>query len=677
MFTLALDCETELIRPGHQAPGLACVAIWAGDRAQSRLYGRTEWLGTFAEILTMPHLQIVGHNIAFDMMVLGNEEPQLLPRIFQAYEQDRITCTEVRAKLLDIAAGQRKFHEDEDGDTFKSTYNLEDLSRRFLNRRLDKDTWRLRYGELKDIPVHQWPEGARTYPLEDTRATLDLFQVQERNVGYLQDQYRQARASFWLRLMSAWGIHADAQGVYELAQRTQKDYDEIAAELRDIGPCPECTRGRVGRRACKRCDGTGRLCLLRKDKTVRRRESGLVETVPGSRNTKEAARILIGAYAAQGKDYPKTDPSTKFPSGQAKLDEQACVDSGNLLLVQYAKATSLKTVLVKDIPALEGGITTPIHSYFEVLLETGRTSSSRPNIQNVRRLPGIRECFVPRPGYVFVSSDFGGLELCTLAQVLVTKFKRSRLADALNAGWDPHLMIAEKILGWDYATLKAIRKAGTQADCISGKTARKCACRYCQVDDARQTGKVANFGFPGGLGAESLVAYALMCYGVRLTEKQAAELKRIWMATWPEMRDYFAWINSQTSANFPMICQLFAGRFRGNPTYTAACNSYFQGLGADLAKDAGWHIVKACYVLYDSPLWGCRPVNFVHDEYILEAPEHRAHEAAQEMPRIMKARAKLWIPDVKIECETVMMRRWSKKAKPLYDANGRMIAWAA
>lgn len=676
MYPLALDCETALIRPGAQAPDLACVAIWAGP--WSRLLGRRDWLATFTDLLRNPEVLIVGHSIAFDMMVLGNEAPQLLPEIFGAYEGDRIACTEVRQKLLDIAAGTRKFHDDEEGDTYKSTYNLEDLARRKLDRRLDKDTWRLRYGELKDTPIELWPEGAKVYPLEDTRATLDLFQVQEGSRQFLADQFRQARSSFWIRLMSAWGIHTDAQGVWELAQRTQREYEEIAAELRDIGPCPDCqVSGRIGKRKCPRCDGTGRLCLLRGDKTVRRQATGLVETVPGSRNTKEAAKILIASYASQGKDYPRTDPSTKSPQGQAKLDEQACVDSGSTLLVQYAKSTSLKTVLSKDIPALELGITTPIHSYFDSLLETGRTSSSRPNIQNVRRLPGIRECFIPRAGYVFLSSDFGGLELCTLAQVLVTFFKRSRLADALNAGWDPHLMIAEKILAWDYQTIEKIKKAGAGSDCISGKTAIKCACRYCQVDDARQCGKVANFGFPGGLGPDGLVAYALMGYGVRLTVAEARRLKGFWLATWPEMRDYFNMVTAETSVDFPLIRQLFADRYRGNPTYNAACNTYFQGMGADLAKDAGWHIVKACYVGYDSPLWGCRPVNFVHDEFILEAPEHRAHEAAIELPKVMKARAKVWLPDVTIKCETLLMRRWSKKAKPVFDDTGRMIPWAA
>lgn len=628
---LSLDCETDLIAPGKQAPELACVAIWAESGA-SRLYGRREWLNAIAPLIRDPQVRITGHGIAFDMAVLGNEAPHLLPDIFAAYEADRIYCTEIRAKLIDIARGWRKFHPDKRGKLQKSTYNLEDLSLRDLNRQLDKDTWRLRYGELKHVPIHAWPEGAKIYPLEDTRAGFDLWQFQEQFGAFLRDQFRQTRSAFWIRLMSNWGIHTDPQGVWELAQRTQRDFDKIAEELKAAG-------------------------LLRPDRQVKRRATGLLETEKGSRNVKAAGERLIAAYARQGKDYPRA------PKGGPKLDEQACLDSGDPILALYAKATSLGNVLSKDVPELEKGVQVPIHSYFDPLKETGRTSSAGPNIQNVKRVPGIRECFVPRPGTVFIASDYGGLELCTLAQVCKTVLGYSTLADALNAGWDPHLMIASKILGADYQVLKEIR-SGTSHPWFTSD----------DVDNARQTGKVANFGFPGGLGAATLVAYALMSYGVRMTEDQARDLKRIWLETWPEMRLYFNWINAQTSAPQPLICQLYSERYRGGPSYTAACNSYFQGLGSDIAKDAGWHIIKACYVLRESPLWGCRPVNFVHDEFILEAPERRAHEAAIELARIMMARARVWLPDVSIKCEPLIMSRWSKKAKPVWQ-DGRLVPW--
>ena len=372
----------------------------------------------------------------------------------------------------------------------------------------------------------------------------------------------------------------------------------------------------------------------------------------------------------------------------ALLDEQACQDSGDPILVKYAALSRLKAILSKDIPLLERGIHYPIHSRFETLQESGRTGSSDPNIQNPKRSGGIRECFVPRCltcGHVltandvgaqrcqcgagltvFLECDYSGAELCTLGQACLTLFGHSALADAMNAGRDPHLMIAAQILGTPYEILKEVHGRGPQADCVAEK-AEHCACGYCTVDNARQTGKVANFGFPGGLGAPALVAFALAQYGVRLTEEQARELKRTWLATWPEMKDFFNFIDWHTSQPFPSVQQLFSGRYVGNPSYTKACNTIFQGLAADMAKAAGWLILQATFDP-DSPLFGCRIVNFVHDSFMSECPEARAHDAGQELSRLMILAAKTWIPDIKMKAKPVIMRRWSKKAE---------FAWAA
>ncbi len=668
MFPLALDTETALITPECQAPALACVSITSRALGVQRLFHWTDFFSWIWELLTRPDVLIVGHNVAFDMAVLGAHDPSLLPPIFHAYNQDRITDTEIRAKLLDIAAGTRRYHEGEEDKAIKSKYNLDALSQRYLNRKLDKNTWRLRYGELRPFPLNQWPQGAIQYPQEDTRATDDLYWAQEQaDPIFLVDQYRQSRAAFWIKLMSIWGIRTDAQGIFELAERTRQEYNKIAKDLRAAG-------------------------LLAPDRTVRRR-SGKVETVAGSRCTKAAQARIVQAYRAKGQDYPRTD------TGLPALDEQACIDSGDDILIKYARLTSLGSIQTSVIPkVLERGLVTPIHSFFDSLKETGRTGSSDPNLQNLRRIPGIRECFVPRcltcgtvmtrdvveighcpgcygPLCVFVTSDYSGLELATLAQVCVSVLGYSALAQALNAGLDPHLMIASQILGRPYEELKAIKDRGAGPDCVAGKSEEACSCFYCRVDNARQTGKVANFGFPGGLGAKSLVFYALANYGVRLTEAQAKDLKRIWLATWPEMKAYFKWINWHVQQSPPRIQQLFSGRWRGGLSYTEACNTMFQGLGADIAKSAGWEIAQGQYLPdYNPALFGTRTNLFVHDDFVLEAPEPRGHDVAMALQAAMISAAGPWLPDVKIGTEPLITRRMSRKAKPV-KKDGRLVAW--
>src|SRR5690606_24527505 len=64
-----------------------------------------------------------------------------------------------------------------------------------------------------------------------------------------------------------------------------------------------------------------------------------------------------------------------------------------------------------------------------------------------------------------------------------------------------------------------------------------------KIKRARDCAKVANFGLPGGLGAQSLVDYARASYGVIITLDDAYDLKKKWVQSWPEMQKYFNWIN--------------------------------------------------------------------------------------------------------------------------------------
>jgi MoxR-like ATPase len=121
------------------------------------------------------------------------------------------------------------------------------------------------------------------------------------------------------------------------------------------------------------------------------REHGLVKP-DGVRDTK-AAKARMLASCAEARIEPR---QTK--SGDVCLDSDACNSVVDPLLEAYAQFSSYKKVLSNDVEALKGGVLHPIHTHFD-LAETGRTTSSKPNVQNPRRLPGVRECFVPR-GFV-------------------------------------------------------------------------------------------------------------------------------------------------------------------------------------------------------------------------------------------------------------------------------------
>jgi DNA polymerase I-like protein with 3'-5' exonuclease and polymerase domains len=122
------------------------------------------------------------------------------------------------------------------------------------------------------------------------------------------------------------------------------------------------------------------------------------------------------------------------------------------------------------------------------------------------------------------------------------------------------------------------------------------------------------------------------------------------------------------------IIQLRSGRKRGLCRYTVAANTYFQGLAADASKLALWWVTRACYTDRNSPLFGCRPVIFLHDEIIMEAPESYAHLAATELERVMVKAMQVFVPDVPCRATAALMRRWAKEAEPAY-INGKLVPY--
>lgn len=706
MRVVAFDTETALIRPAQLAPPLVCLTWQSCDERGGDVDGPHILHQSDVEIVVQPWLadpkiRLVLHNASYDMAVLGAAYPALLPAIFAAYDADRVTDTMIRQQLLDIAIGRYP-----KGARAKGAFTLETLAKRCAGIELQKDGWRLSYANFIDTPLDAWPakalevqaaarprlaelearaaaskdeakaladeiKGLREmiesdprqclrYPLEDARATLAVYLAQEKHRTFLEDQYRQARAAFALHLSSAWGLRTDRDGVEILRRETQVELEECEAELI---------------------------------------EAGLVRT-DGTRDTKAAKARMISVCLGAGLEIPRTDahdprktatPCEKRDCAEhVSLDAEACEETEDEILIRYAELSTLKKVLSNDIKALEGGTQYPIHTRYG-LAETGRTTSSKPNIQNWARgrkckacdgqgegcgvcggtgtRAGAREAFIPRPGRVFAQADFPQLELYTLAQVCVSRFRRSTLADILNAGLDPHLQVAARIVGIpQYEEAKLALKDKTHP-------------KHKAVKEARGAAKPLNFGLPGGIGVDSYVDYAWKGYGVRVARDRARELIAVWRSTLPEMGQHFAFANAacDNDSNRAIVETLWTKRTRANATYCAACNSPFQALGADCAKRAAWLISKACYVEPSSPLFNARMVAFIHDEFILEIDDTpSAHDAAVELARLMVEGANVYLPDVPIplaKMEPLLMRRWSKKAEPVI-VDGRLVPWA-
>jgi DNA polymerase-1 len=665
---LSFDTETLCFSAADPTPTVVCVS-YAEPSGTSGLVHNTDahdWLQQVMQWCLATRTTLIGHNVAYDFACISSTWPDLSDLVWQLYDNELVADTIVRQKLSDLARGRYRGFRTETGYFVLLKYDLDSVTHRHLGYRLDKETWRMRYGELLDVPLAQWPADAQDYPVQDAIATLRVYEVQADDAfiypegpWFFVDENAQTRAAWWLALTSYHGIMTSPDALELLKDAAAEEIEHLEESLIEAG-----------------------IVVVTYHK---RKATGQTER----KATKKKAVVQALVEAAcreQGKKPRLTD------SGGICADKDACLETGDPLLEAYIDYSSAIKTLNTDCKAYAEGVENPLHTRFESLAATGRTTSSGPNIQNVRwnfperctvcrsrkctdhkcdkcgapaaYPPGIRECFIPRPGRVFASADYDGLELRTLAQVCLRVVGYSRLAETLNSGADPHMMVAAQLLGKEYLWCKEHEKDD-------------------DVQLARQTGKVANFGFPGGLGPDKLVLFARMAYRVRMTRADAVRLKAVWLATFPEFKDYFKHIDTLEDGQGDFTVEhLFSGRLRSKVFYCVACNSYFQGLGADAAKAAGYLIARACYYDRDSPLFGCRIVNYVHDEWILEVPDDAATgwagatAAANELARLMVEGGAPFLPDVPLTAKPQLMRRWSKKAKRIVDkSTGLLIPW--
>jgi DNA polymerase I-like protein with 3'-5' exonuclease and polymerase domains len=266
----------------------------------------------------------------------------------------------------------------------------------------------------------------------------------------------------------------------------------------------------------------------------------------------------------------------------------------------------------------------------------------------------------------FSSVDYDSFELKSVAQVCLWTVGRSHLATVLNEeGRCPHTE-----LGASIARLSKAEAYKLVKDKSSNFKAT-----------FRQTAKIGNFGYPGGMGPKTLRVQARAQYKVHLSLEQCVALRDAWRVEWPEFTEYFAWINSQMRGEREKARGTFrhfkSNRIRANCPYTVGCNTLFQGLAADAAKAAGFQLAKEMYVVPSSPLFGCRPVIFAHDEFVIEVPEHpeRAHAAAYRQAEVMCNVAQEYMPDLRITAKPALSRRYTKLAETKHNAQGLLIPY--
>jgi len=619
MEAYALDTETFLIGECQQAPKLVCASLYNPDIGP-KLYDRAAFEPVLKDLLNSDARLII-HNAAFDMTVLLANYPQFADEIFQAYRDCRIVCTIVYEKEERL---------EESGDLTSVKYSLADMVNRYLHKDISaekdgEDIWRKRYCELDGVPVEDYPSQAARYAKQDAVYHWDVHMKQlDKYKCYREDYWRQVYADFCLRLMTVCGLRVDSERATKLEAELNAHIESVMKELLN----------------------KGLYSLNPKTKTGYSKNMAIVR-----------GKVEM-AYKKIGKDCPKTDKGAVQTDKDA-MQKIAGVDLTLDLLCSISEDQHTSNNFIGHLQSEF------VHPSYDVLKTTGRTSSFKPNIQQMPRKGGVRECFIPKEGYMFLAIDYSTIELCALAyvtqQVLGKGDHDLYMLNAINEGKDLHLVTASRILNVDYEDL--LENRGSK-----------------EVKEARQLAKAVNFGCPGGLGAATFCIYARANYGIEgLDEERARELIRDWKDSYPEMEDYFEYIAKKDREGLGItIEQVGTDRVRAGATFTSGCNTLFQGLVADGAKDAIIAVTEDCYINEKSIAHGCAPVAFIHDEIIFEIPDRDIvinDQVVKKLSALMIDSMQAVMPTVNVSVEAALMRRWYKGAEPVFDDNGFIIPW--
>lgn len=333
-------------------------------------------------------------------------------------------------------------------------------------------------------------------------------------------------------------------------------------------------------------------------------------------NIQSSKQLGVVLFEELGLPYKKKT-KTGYSTSAEVLESLAGYHPMIADVLEYRQLTKLKSTYVDGllkVIAPDGRI----HSHFQqTVTATGRLSSVDPNLQNipVRTELGreLRRMFVAEQGRVLVDADYSQIELRVLAHVA----DDDAMIEAFRGGQDIHATTASKVYGVPVEEV---------------------------TPQMRSSCKAVNFGIVYGISDFSLAQ------DIGVTRKEAAAFIQSYLDTYPGVHHYMESIK-QSARESGYVETLF-GRRRALPELNsknfnlrsfgerAAMNTPIQGTAADIIKIAMLRVRDRL----KAEGFEARLILQVHDELILEAPEHEAERAAALLREEMEHAAELRVP---------------------------------
>jgi DNA polymerase-1 len=331
---------------------------------------------------------------------------------------------------------------------------------------------------------------------------------------------------------------------------------------------------------------------------------------------KQLGEFLFGKLGIAG--------GKKTSRGQYSTDEKILskiVDAHPVVkkILEYRACTKLKSTYVDKLPQCINPRTGRVHTTFaQALTETGRLSSSDPNLQNIpirsKRGKFIRAAFIPRDeNHVLVSADYSQIELRIMAAM---SGDESMLA-AFRNGADIHSETAARVY-----------------DVMPGLV----------TEEMRSNCKMVNFGIIYGISAFGL------SQRLNISRREASNLIESYFKLYPKIKAFME--SSIAKARDKGYAVTILGRRRtlrdiNSQNATArqaaerdAINTPVQGSAADLIKIA---MIRVSNALKREGL-KAKMILQIHDELLFDTPIDEVERVSEIVKYEMENAMDLGVP---------------------------------
>ncbi|OGL44887.1 MAG: DNA polymerase I [Candidatus Schekmanbacteria bacterium RBG_13_48_7] len=522
----------------------------------------SEILGLFNSFFMKSDCKVVGHNIKYDWLVLRQYGLQNIPVIFD---------TMIASYLINPSRRQ---------------HNLDAVAAEYLDIKKIPVTDLIGKGKETKNMAEICVDTVSGYACENADVTLRLMRklqpvLSELNLNELFESVEMPLVEVLVH-MEETGVKIDTEYLAQLSAQMQKKLESLQLEIY------ECAGQEFNINSPKQLQ----FILFEKlgfpSQGIRKLKTGL--------STDEATLQVLSSFQ---------HPLTELPDK----------------ILEYRNVSKLKSTYVDAFPQLLNSKTRRIHTSFnQTVTETGRLSSSEPNLQNIpiRTELGkeIRRAIVPEnENYVLLSADYSQVELRILAHIADDQ----NMIRAFHEGKDIHTHTAAEVFG-------------VHPELV--------------IPEMRRKAKMINFGIDYGMTEYGLASR--LGIGIR----EAREYISMYLNRYNGVRKYIEDIKEE-ARKIGYIMTL-NNRRRYIPEINdrrktvreaaerKAINMPIQGTAADMIKIAMIQIQD--YLVKNS--MRSNMIIQVHDELIFEIPKNELTEMKQKIKVIMENAMKLIVPVV-------------------------------